>query len=433
MTPAISCGLCGGECAGADLDALTRPDLAWVWEAVADAADRRGDPFMTTGPRVSVTAPADPAARAAAAGLFTGALSPGQVKRLDLANLTVVTRARGDALTPGAVAAHATGRVLAVRAAAHAARAARAVTLKDALSRACDHDPLLSGRSDDLHEHLRRTGWVARLDGGADTPDVIAQAVTVTARVLRIPRGERFDKRLLVPEDPHTLDDGEPLTGVVLALLTGHGIISPDPRASTRAAWSQAGVDCDDIIGGLPVLGVQPAGWSVPVGVTCTVPPRELARCDWPPPPTFGSWVFVTENPSVLAAAADMVRRHPSAGQNARLICTMGTPSRTEIEAIDRLAKAGWRVAVRADFDLAGIRHVTALLNGVMRSVPWRMGASDYLESLAGTAAARLDVPSAPWDPALAAAMSSHGVPAYEESILSHLLTDLRRGHPPEK
>lgn len=64
-----------------------------------------------------------------------------------------------------------------------------------------------------------------------------------------------------------------------------------------------------------------------------TLPPRELAEVRWPAPGRPGMWVFVTENLSVLAAAAHLVR---DTGTTVRLLCTVGTPSAVEIAAVGR-------------------------------------------------------------------------------------------------
>jgi len=423
------CGLCGGGCDGADLGPLLMPDLAWLWDAVATASDRRGDADMLDGPAVTAVAPNDSAARAAVAGLVRGTPRPGQRVRVDLPALRHLVRARGARLTPGAVAAHATGRTLADRATQRRARSVRAEQVRAALMAACAREPELEGRANDLFEHLRRMGWVARLDGLSDATGLVAQAAAVAARVLRIPDGDRLDRRLLVPGDPHALDDGTPLAGVALAMLTDSGRVSSEQRAPSRSLWSQAGVDCDDLMGGLTVLGIHPAGWTVPPSATCTLPPRELSDVVWLPPPWPRAWVFVTENPSVLAAAADMAARVDGAAQNVRLVCTMGTPSAMEISAIAALATAGWRVAVRADFDPAGIRHVTALLQGVPNAVPWRMAATDYIASKP-TVRARGALPPTPWDPELNQAMSRAGAVAFEESLLPGILDDLQNGRP---
>ncbi|MEV6905136.1 DUF2399 domain-containing protein [Amycolatopsis sp. NPDC051372] len=41
-----------------------------------------------------------------------------------------------------------------------------------------------------------------------------------------------------------------------------------------------------------------------------------------------------------------------------RLLCTVRTPSALEATVIAALADIGWQVAVRADFDVAGLAHV---------------------------------------------------------------------------
>jgi uncharacterized protein (TIGR02679 family) len=153
---------------------------------------------------------------------------------------------------------------------------------------------------------------------------------------------------------------------------------------------------------------------------------------DLKPPFTGGDerWVFVTENPSVAAAAAELA---PDC--EVRLLCTDGTPSRREIDAIARLAAVGWRVAVRADFDEAGLAHVGAVLAAVPAARPWRMRADDYLSSVspdgaAGTALDLVRMPDAPWDRRLAETMRATGAAAYEEALLPMLLRDLRAGTP---
>lgn len=141
------------------------------------------------------------------------------------------------------------------------------------------------------------------------------------------------------------------------------------------------------------------------------------------------AWVFVTENPSVLSAA----RQLALSGAVPRLICTSGTPSALETAAIARLHDAGWNVAVRADFDEAGLTHIQTLRTTTPDATPWRMGTDDYLATV------DLDNPRqltrtqrlrSPWDPGLADAMRRTGTPAYEEALLPQLLDDIATGRP---
>lgn len=109
--------------------------------------------------------------------------------------------------------------------------------------------------------------------------------------------------------------------------------------------------------------------------------------------------------------------------------------ARTELDAVARLAAAGWRIAVRADFDCAGLALVRAVLATVPQAVVWRMTADDYTASLhpAPFEPGVLDADclgETPWDPALAAAMRASGRPAYEEALIEELLADLRRAYP---
>ena len=261
-------------------------------------------------------------------------------------------------------------------------------------------------------------------------------AVGVVGQILGIPEGERFDRRLLVPGRSRT-----PWTtvnrwlDVVLAMLTRHWVSSAIcPRRRRRSAWGQAGSRLrQPDRRASPSLGIHPGRLDhCHPASTCTVPPRELAEGCWSPPPARGQWVFVTENPSVLASAADLVAREPAVAKSARLLCTMGTPSDEEIDAVAGLAAAGWGVAVRADFDAAGIRHVTRLLDGVPGAIPWRMTARDFAESQPLTETPD-PCPPTPWDPELAKAMEVSGSVAFEEALLPALLEDLRAGIPPRR
>ena len=140
----------------------------------------------------------------------------------------------------------------------------------------------------------------------------------------------------------------------------------------------------------------------------------------WPRAPGSDRWVFVTENPSILAAAADMVSRDRVLVDPARLVCTMGTPSDVDIVSIARLTTVGWNVAVRADFDAAGIRHVTRLLAGIPGAIPWRMARGDFRASNPAVGAAD-PAPATPWDPSLASTMTETAAVAFEEALLPGL------------
>ncbi|MDP2316539.1 MAG: DUF2399 domain-containing protein [Pseudomonadota bacterium] len=241
--------------------------------------------------------------------------------------------------------------------------------------------------------------------------------------------GGRVDRRKLAADvngHPHSLDDGRPLSGLVLALLCAGGITDTGLRA--RRAWECVGVDLDDVTGGLLVVGIAPRGWVVPTGCAVTLPPRTLASCAWPAPDRPESWVFVTENPSVAAACQELVE----GGAHPRLLCTSGTPTQVEVESIAGLERVGWRLAVRADFDSAGIRHVGQLLRAAPGAVPWRMMLEDYDQSRREddwvVDLDRRSLPETFWDARLFERMQETGAAAFEESLLPKLLEDVRTG-----
>lgn len=418
------CTVCDDACAGADLRPLLQPQLSWLWTQIADAADRRGDASMSSG-TLDVTTPEDPAARAAAAGLLGDRPLTTRRRRVDLSALSTQLRRRGATLTPGAVAAHARGGPLAQRSKALAEKQQREDALRPIVG-ALAARPALQGRctAEQVWDGLRRTGWVARLHAQPDASAVVQAADRVLAALPGA--GAHLDRRRLAEAatgDPHALDEATALAGLVLAVLSVAGVVPAGSR--TRAAWSAVAVDLDDLTGGLLTLGLRPAGWSLPHEAIITLPPKVLNTVQWASPPRPGSTVFITENPSVIAAAADRAQTTP-----VYFVCTSGTPAASEIAALSDLVATGWNVLIRADFDVAGIEHVRALLHGIPGSQPWRMDADEY-ERLAQTerASVRLlgSVSETPWDRRLQQVMSEYGVAVYEESLLADLLEDLEQ------
>ncbi|WP_078971541.1 DUF2399 domain-containing protein [Streptomyces chattanoogensis] len=422
----MNCSLCGGACADADLAPLLNPDLTWLWQALAAAADRRGDEALTAGPAITVTVPTSPAQRAAAAGLIGGRpLEPGQRRRVNLKDLTAALTTRGPSLPPGAVAAHACNRRLAAKARSRAEHTAASHRVRALLESSTvglpDHVRELIGPAT-VFSRLQSLGWITRLLNTPDPDALLGQALQVVARLP--PPGQRIDRRILVPGNPHALDAGT-LPALVLALTGSFA-------TTGRTSWARLGVDCDDLLGGLIITGITPLGWRIPPGATFTLPPRELAKISWEPPKTKGEWAFVTENPSVLAAASNHALAHDTAW-TPHVICTAGTPSQLECQAVGALSHAGWRIAVRADFDQAGLAHMRALLAAAPAAVPWRMSAADYLAAAPkGTDTLHLKKSDAPWDPNLVRVMLKQSVPVYEEDLLPGLLDDITDGGPGE-
>lgn len=419
-----------GACRRTDLTPLLSPNVRWLWDQIAQRADQRGDAVMNSG-TVKITTPHSPAQRAAVIGLLTPrTLPPGVTRRIDLHQLTQALSRRDPDLTPGAVTAHALGRPLATRAADKARQTARLTTLQHLRSRLARALPATAPvQPDDAGwDSLRRRGTLARLQQHPDPERLLKACFAV---LHHLPATGRMDRRRLAHTavgNPHALDAGTDLACLVLAEVAAWS--RTDTAGTAREAWDQLGVDLDTLTGGLLTLGVHPAGWHIPANQPIVLTPHVLRDAQWPAPRTHERpWVFLTENPAVAAAAL-----HEVEGR-VRLLCTVGTPSRTELQALARLADSGWRIAVRADFDAAGLALVRAVLHTVPEAEAWRMTADDYTASLhpspfePGT----LDLGrlgDAPWDPPLAAAMHACGRPAYEEGLLGPLLADLRQGYP---
>lgn len=434
---------------------LLADSVSWFWHELARAGDRRGDPDLLSG-TVVVQLPESPAERNAVAGLLQGRGPnlPGSRRKVRLEELAEVVSRHCPGMTPGAVAAQVLQRPLAEKKLAQRALEVRKIALANNFAAHIHGSPAAYGLLGDpqrVWKRLQQSGQVAKMlsaseqfPGGVD--GLLGMLVRILVQLpvagsiltgepnehIPVPLNPTLDRRLLASAstgDPHALDEGTVLGGLILSLLTAGETIPAGLRP--RAAWARVGVSCDELVGGLMMLGIHPEEWIIPNDAVITVPPRHLADVRWPAAPPGGAWVFVTENPSVIAAAAKM----PSSGI-VRLICTNGTPSAIEVAAVSALEAEGWHVAVRADFDTAGIRHVNTILAAAENACPWRMSAKDYLEvldSLQTVDALGLgqEVPEPSWDVQLGTSMQERGTPVFEESLLPLLLQDLRRGTPP--
>ncbi|MFF9504862.1 TIGR02679 family protein [Streptomyces sp. NPDC014656] len=230
----------------------------------------------------------------------------------------------------------------------------------------------------------------------------------------------------------HALDDGTPLSTLVLrALATLYDTEPPQSAAQRRALWTRAGVADDDLSATVLAAGLRPAGDGLLALLTTTCAdagqaasltlahlraPGELAL----PAPLV---VHITENPSILALA--LRRFGPRCPP---LVCTSGWPNSAAIQLLRLLADHGAALRYHGDFDGEGIR-IAAHVMAKTPARPWRMTAADYR-----TAAARHPhaphpgrVTPAPWDGELARAMEDHATAVVEELVADTLLEDLAR------
>jgi uncharacterized protein (TIGR02679 family) len=100
---------------------------------------------------------------------------------------------------------------------------------------------------------------------------------------------------------------------------------------------------------------------------------RQLLRA----PPVFersvtGAGVYLCENPSVLAAAANTL-----GSRSAPLVCLGGQPKTAGGLLLELLSAAGMALAYQGDFDWAGVR-IANLLMRRHGAKPWRFRAGDY-------------------------------------------------------
>ncbi|MHB8872208.1 MAG: TIGR02679 family protein [Myxococcaceae bacterium] len=274
------------------------------------------------------------------------------------------------------------------------------------------------------------TGLLRRLSG---------RSVAVSARLVEglLRLSERLPARGVplaqlaaeVAGDAHALDEGAALgaLGTRLAATLG-GVGGWEEPEGRREAWAKAGVLCDEL--SAPALALNltsgedgPLGQVIrthaAVGEPLRISIRQLVRS----PPGFavmsGARVFVCENPTVLAAAANALGR-----DCAPLVCTEGMPRTAVRMLLELLAKAGAAIAFHADFDWAGVR-IGNLIGERHGACAWRMSAADYLAGPPGPALGVAKV-AARWEETLLPRMLERGVAVHEEAVLPGLLEDLR-------
>ena len=406
---------------------LGRPEYRALFAAIRQRLEDAGPELVRTMTLEGLT----PAERQAVADLHGWREVPGQRVRISLAKLDAALRssAVGVGLIDAVVML---GGPLADR---RAARSAAAAACEEMWSRAAQH-PAVSGRpalTAWLHE-LRALGLVVRAarSTGVAEEMLLGQALEVVGRL----PAASTPLSVLATEltgEAHALDAGQPLAGLVLRAAARIADWSqlPASAAERRRLWSDVGVACDPLSAQVLTLGLQPLGGdrlarhlreSSADGEPRRITLRELAgqplRVD------AGSAVFVCENPSIVAAAADEL-----GSRCAALVCLEGVPSTAAIALLRALHDAGARVAFHADFDWAGIRIGNLLLEQ-LKATPWRFTALEYERAAAsGIEAAALagSAVDASWDGELAAAMRRIGRTVFEEQVLSALLRDLER------
>ncbi|MBT2493007.1 TIGR02679 family protein [Streptomyces sp. ISL-96] len=271
---------------------------------------------------------------------------------------------------------------------------------------------------------LRADGMVRRLCGTpAAARALLHDAVTVLEALPAEPAVSlpAFAARLL--GSAHALDDGVPLATVVLSgvrALTGH----PDGAGAgwRRAVWASAGLLRDDVSSTALVLNLRgsPAlDWLADTGEPAVLTLRQLTRGQLAKAPAV---LHICENPAVLSAAADAYG--PGCPP---LLCLQGQPSAAALALLRQLHAHGAAFRYHGDFDWGGLR-IAATLRRHVPWDPWRFTAADYRAAVARIPHAHrlTGAPAtAPWDPALASALTELGTRVEEEAVLADLLADL--------
>ena len=231
--------------------------------------------------------------------------------------------------------------------------------------------------------------------------------------------------------DSHALDPGRAVAALVLRACCVGG--TRDPLDRTRDQWARLGVSVNELASpalclNLPARGnsldALLSGVAAAAGEPVHLTLRSLLRA----PPAWavsGRAVFVCENPSIVAIAADRL-----GAACAPLVCTSGMPGAAQRILLTQLADRGARLRYHGDFDWPGL-HIGNFLIREIKTCAWRFDAVDYEAAVALSPAASgrrlstLQQVDAHWDSRLRAAMDTHRRAVHEEAVVDTLLADL--------
>ncbi|MEU7019464.1 TIGR02679 family protein [Streptomyces sp. NPDC046203] len=279
--------------------------------------------------------------------------------------------------------------------------------------------------------------WAARIraDGLARrlgrTPDATLALLTEVCTALRVLPAvpavslPAFAARVL--GGAHALDDGTPVATLTLSGVRAlTGFREGQGAEWRREAWASAGLLRDELSSTVLTLnlrGTPALDRLAEDGEPCVLTLRQLTRR---PPTVTATVVWICENPTVLAAAADAL-----GSACPPLVCLQGQPSAAALTLLRRLHDHGAALRYHGDFDWGGLR-IAGVLHRHVPWRPWRYTAADYrtaaLRGVAPPLSPLVGTPTkTPWEPALAAAVAELGVRVEEERELDLLLSDLAR------
>lgn len=396
---------------------LGTPDLSWLVER----ARRRLVAGQSLTGSVSLGDPT-PAQRAAAERLLARAPGGGRSLTVRLDAVDAVLRRSG--ASPGGLAAAVealTGPVVPLAQARHEEETAWEGAHAPLEELTAAIPPLA-----DWAARVRADGLARRLGRTPDTTRTLLAGVCAALRVLPA------DPAVSLPAfaaqvlgSAHALDDGTPLATLTLSgarALTDF----PDGQGAEwrREAWASAGLLRDELSSTVLTLnlrGTPALDRMAEEGEPFVLTLRQLTRR---PPSGAPPAVWICENPTVLAAAADTLG--PACPP---LVCLQGQPSAAALTLLRGLHEHGATLHYHGDFDWGGLR-IAGVLHRRVPWRPWRFTAADYRAAVARNAS---PTPSSlagapadtPWEPALAGAVAELGVRVEEERELELLLSDL--------
>ena len=248
---------------------------------------------------------------------------------------------------------------------------------------------------------------------------ILEQALSVVA-ALPLPEPEQrtvLAARLL-DGDPHALDPGTPLHGVMISLLSAQSEF--ESEVGVREVWRHFGVVVDPVSSNVLALGLRLTGSGIAARIVDAVAGghviltyAQLTAGDfvWP----SGLPCFSCENPSVVIAAEQRLGTDCPP-----LICTGGHPSDAARVLLSAAAASGEEIRHHSDFDASGL-SIFLDLERRYGAVPWRFDVRE-IQRLS----ARLGMQPSPAGVSLSAAIGQLPRPQFEEEALDDLILDLR-------
>lgn len=288
------------------------------------------------------------------------------------------------------------------------------------------------GLPEGVRQHLQQIcqdGALRRASGGS-----IEQAQAMLRGLARCLRALPCDPPTPLPifaarvlGDSHALDADRPLNSLLVQAIVKTNELAP-VSGQARDVWSSVNVVQDELSSTVLVLNlpVQEEGL---LGRTL----RAHAATGEPCRLTFAQLrrhrlvleakdtdIFVCENPSILAAAAEQL----AAGARP-LVCVEGQPSHASLRLLAACCASGARLRYHGDIDRAGLQIAAQILDR-FDAKPWRLSASDYAQHVQHSELPwQGPVPETCWDAELADAIRTYEKILLEETVVADLLKDL--------